>query len=78
VQVPVDRAYTSALKKIARIVDLMKLNHRSLVKEIVQAMIKRSHLGWLVVVGGVLGGLIGLLVTLAASNSSYLFELFTR
>lgn len=35
-----------------------------LVKEIVQAMIKK-HLGWLVVWGGVLGGLIGLIVTAA-------------
>jgi len=35
-----------------------------LVKEIVQAMIKK-HLGWLVVWGGVLGGLIGLVVRVA-------------
>jgi len=35
-----------------------------LVKEIVQAMIKK-HLGWLVVWGGVFGGLIGLIAALA-------------
>jgi len=35
-----------------------------MVKEIVQAMI-RKHLGWLVVWGGVLGGLIGLIARLA-------------
>jgi uncharacterized membrane protein YheB (UPF0754 family) len=35
------------------------------VKSIVQKMI-REHLGWLVVWGGILGGLIGLMVELCA------------
>lgn len=49
--------------RVERIVDsrLDELTPQ-LVKEIVQAMIKK-HLGWLVVWGGVLGGFIGLVVT---------------
>jgi len=37
-----------------------------LVKEIIQAMIKK-HLGWLVVWGGIFGGLIGLLAALTSN-----------
>ena len=37
-----------------------------LVKEIIQAMIKK-HLGWLVVWGGVFGGIIGLISALTTS-----------
>jgi uncharacterized membrane protein YheB (UPF0754 family) len=40
------------------------------VKSIVQTMMRR-HLGWLVVWGGVFGGLLGLLV--AALRDSFLF-----
>jgi uncharacterized membrane protein YheB (UPF0754 family) len=48
------------LIKIEQIID-QRLNELTplLVKEIIQAMIKK-HLGWLVVWGGVFGGLIGL------------------
>lgn len=55
----------SLYTRIEHIVDrrLQELTPQ-LVKEIVQAMIKK-HLGWLVVWGGVLGGAIGLVVTAA-------------
>ena len=57
-------ATTTLLARVEDIVDrrIQELTPR-LVKEIVQQMI-REHLGWLVVWGGVLGGLIGLLATL--------------
>lgn len=57
-------ATTTLLGRVEDIVDrrIQELTPQ-LVKEIVQQMIK-AHLGWLVVWGGVLGGLIGLLATL--------------
>lgn len=51
------------LAKIEKIIE-QRLNELTplLVKEIIQAMIKK-HLGWLVVWGGIFGGLIGLITT---------------
>lgn len=61
-------AHNSAalLQRVEAIVDrrLEELTPQ-LVKEIIQRMI-RAHLGWLVVWGGVVGGLLGLLVAAAA------------
>lgn len=61
-------AHNSAalLQRVEAIVDrrLEELTPQ-LVKDIIQAMI-RKHLGWLVVWGGVVGGLMGLLVELVA------------